>query len=112
MLELDVAGGEGDRVALTGPDIAITGVRKQSLTGTRAAVAIRPEEIVVVDGPVAGNVIAGRVDNVEYCGRDALLDVVTASGTLLHVRGAVTIRRGDEVRVHVPVERALVYPLD
>jgi hypothetical protein len=24
----------------------------------------------------------------------------------------VTIRRGDEVRVHVPVERALVYPLD
>ena len=35
------------------------------------------------------NTIAGRVDNVEYCGRDALLDVVTASGTLLHVRGAV-----------------------
>jgi putative spermidine/putrescine transport system ATP-binding protein len=112
VLELDVAGGEGDRVALTGPDIAITGVRKQSLTGTRAAVAIRPEEIVVIDGPVAGNAIAGRVDNVEYCGRDALLDVVTASGTLLHVRGAVTIRRGDQVRVHVPVERALVYPLD
>ena len=58
------------------------------------------------------NTVAGRVDNVEYSGRDALLDVVTASGTLLHVRGAVTIRRGDQVRVRVPVERTLVYPLD
>ena len=43
---------------------------------------------------------------------DALLDVVTASGTLLHVRGAVTIRRGDHVHVRVPPERALVYPVD
>ncbi len=34
------------------------------------------------------------------------------SGTLLHVRGPVTTARGDSVRVHVPVERALVYPLE
>jgi len=40
-----------------------------------------------------------------------LLDVVTASGTMLHVRGAVTIKRGDQVRVHVPVERVLAYPI-
>jgi len=112
VLELAVASGDGDRVALSGPDISITGVRKQPLSGGRAAVAIRPEEIVVTDDRAAGNTIAGRVDNVEYSGRDALLDVVTASGTLLHVRGAVTIRRGDHVHVRVPPERALVYPLD
>jgi putative spermidine/putrescine transport system ATP-binding protein len=110
VLELDVAGEDGDRVALAGPDIALNGVRKQPLAGKRAAVAIRPEEIVVVDGEARGNTIDGRVDNVEYCGRDALLDILTASGTLLHVRGAVTIRRGDLVRVQVPVERTLVYP--
>jgi putative spermidine/putrescine transport system ATP-binding protein len=112
VLELEVRSDDGERVALVGPDIAITGTRKQPLSGKRAAVAIRPEEIVVTEGPRTDNTIAGRVDNVEYCGRDALLDVVTASGTLLHVRGAVGIRRGDEVRVHVPPERALVYPLD
>jgi hypothetical protein len=39
-----------------------------------------------------------------------LLDVLTAGGTLLHVRAAGTIALGDTVRVHVPVERALVYP--
>ena len=112
VLELDVAGSEGDRVTLTGPDIALSGVAKQPLSGSRAAVAIRPEEIVVVDGERGGsNTIAGQVNHVEYCGRDALLDVVTPSGTVLHVRGAVTIRRGDVVRVHVPPERVLVYPL-
>jgi len=102
---------DGDRVTLAAPDIALTGVAKQPLPGKRAAVAIRPEEIVVVEAGGA-NTIAGRVDNVEYCGRDALLDVVTASGTLLHVRGPVSIRREDEVHVRVPVERVLVYPAE
>jgi len=44
---------------------------------------------------------------------EALLnDVVTASGTLLHVRGPVSIRRDDEVHVRVPPERVLVYPAE
>ena len=81
------------------------------MSGKRAAVAIRPEEIVV--GAANGeNTIAGRVDNVKYGGRDSLLDIVTPSGTVLHARGPVTIRRGDEVRLHVPVERTLVYPAE
>src|SRR6185437_5376508 len=101
VLELDVVREEGDRVALTGPDVALTGMRKQPLKARRAAVAIRPDDIVV-----GGN--TAKVENVEYGGRDSLLDVVTPSGTLLHVRGPVTIARGDSVRVHVPVERALV----
>jgi putative spermidine/putrescine transport system ATP-binding protein len=112
VLELDVTHADGDRITLTGPDIALTGIRKQPLTGKRAAVAIRPEELTVGEGPGSSNTIAGRVDNVEYSGRDALIDVVTRQGTLLHVRGGVHIRRDDEVHVHVPPERVLVYPLD
>ena len=111
VLELDVAGEQDGRVRIQGPDIALTGVAKQPMSGKRAAVAIRPEEIVV--GAANGaNTIAGRVDNVEYGGRDSLLDIVTPSGTVLHARGPVTIRRGDEVRLHVPVERTLVYPAE
>ena len=60
--------------------------------------------------PGGVNTINARVENVEYNGRDSLLDVVTASGTVLHVRAGGAIRVGDTVRVHVPVERALVYP--
>ena len=112
VLELDVVREDGDRVALEGQAIALTGMRKQPLDGSRAVVAIRPEEIAVGEGPGGLNTIAGRVDNVEYCGRDSLLDVITPSGRLLHVRGPVTTALNDTVRVYVPVERALVYPSD
>ena len=112
VLELDVAREDGDRVELRGGDVLITGVRKQPLKGARAAVAVRPEEISVGEGPGGLNTIAGRVENVEYSGRDSLLDVVTSSGTLLHVRGPVTTALNDIVRVYVPVERALVYPAE
>ncbi len=111
VLELAIAGQDGDRVTLRGPDIALEGVRKQPLDGARAMVAIRPEEIVVTDAP-GENTFAGRVDNVEYCGRDALLDVTTASGMLLHVRGPVSIRHGDAVHLRVPPDRVLAYRPD
>jgi putative spermidine/putrescine transport system ATP-binding protein len=112
VLELDVVREDGHRVVVQGKDIAITGTRKQPLNGSRAAVAIRPEEIAVGEGPGGLNTITGRVDNVEYSGRDSLLDVITPSGTMLHVRGPVTTQLNDTVHVYVPVERALVYPSD
>ena len=112
VLELDVEREEGGRVMLTGPDIALTGTRKQPLNGSRAAVAIRPDDIVVGGNSGDANIVVAKVENVEYGGRESLLDIVTPSGTLLHVRGPVTTARGDDVRVHVPVQRALVYPLD
>src|SRR6266403_3406301 len=111
VLELAVEREEGERVFLEGSDMGLVGVRKQPLNGARAAVAIRPEEIYVGEGPAGLNTISAKVENVEYSGRDSLLDVVTRSGTLLHVRGPVTTKLGDAVRVHVPVERALVYPV-
>lgn len=110
VLEFEVVGEDGDRVSLKGPDIALTGVRKQPLKGGRALVAIRPEEIVVGEGPAGLNTFAGRVGNVEYCGRDSLLDVITPSGTLLRVRGPATTVVNDTLRLHVPAERALAYP--
>ena len=112
VLELAVEGEQDDRVTLAGSDIRLTGVRKQSLGGGRACVAIRPEEIALGEGPGGLNTIAGRVENVEYCGRDSLLDVVTASGVMLHVRAAGHVAMGDALRVHVSAERALVYPSD
>jgi hypothetical protein len=55
-------------------------------------------------------VLSGRVDIVEYGGRDSLVDVVTSDGTRLHVRTHVPVAVGDDVRLHVAPERALVYP--
>jgi hypothetical protein len=72
-------------------------------------VAIRPEEAELAD---AGTVdaIVGKVTNVEYCGRDSLVDVLTPGGTVFHVRAVRPPRLGDTAHVRVPAERALVYP--
>jgi putative spermidine/putrescine transport system ATP-binding protein len=112
VLQLDVTGERGDRVDVAAPDIRLTGVRKLPIGGKRASVAIRPEEMTIADGPATENVIAGRVDNVEYGGRDSLVDVVTRGGTRLHVRAPVHVALGSEVRVHVPPGRVLVYPAE
>jgi putative spermidine/putrescine transport system ATP-binding protein len=111
LLELDVERVEGDRVMLGGPDARLTGTRKLPLANGRASVAMRPEEIVVGDGPDGLNTIPVRIDGVEYCGRDSLLDVKTLSGKRMHVRTTRHYVVGDRVNVHVPVERALVYPV-
>ena len=111
VLELDVVADSADQVSLQGPDIALTGMRKQPLSGRRAMVAIRPDDFTVGAGADGANTIVAKVDNVEYAGRDSLLDVLTASGTLLHVRGPVATARGETVHVRVPVARALVYPV-
>src|SRR5215469_13055047 len=86
VLELAIERQEGDHAVLAQDDIRLTGVRKQPLTDGRACVAIRPEEISIGTGPEGANTIVGRVDNVEYGGRDSLVDVTTRSGVLLHVR--------------------------
>jgi putative spermidine/putrescine transport system ATP-binding protein len=110
VLELGVESENDGRVTVAGPDIRLTGTRKLPLSGKRASVAIRPEEAALVDDASAGNTIAGKIANVEYCGRDSLVDVMTAGGTLLYVRSARQPALGDNVLVHVPVERVLVYP--
>ena len=77
-----------------------------SLTaGARVRAAIRPEDLSLGSGP-----LAGRVDNVEYGGRDSLVDVILPDGTRLHVRSATSARLGEEVRVGLPPQRLLVYP--
>jgi putative spermidine/putrescine transport system ATP-binding protein len=111
VFELDIVSEKGTRVELSGPDMRLIGTRKQAGPGKRAVVAMRPEEITLGDGPDGKNTITARVDTVEYAGRDSLVDVVTASGTRLHVRSTSSPASGDEVRVHVSPERVLVYPV-
>ncbi len=110
MLELAVDRQDGERVTLAGPDVRITGTRKMPLANGRACIAMRPEEMVVGDGPDGTNTISVHIDGVEYCGRDSLLDVTTSSGIRMHVRTNQRFATGETVRVHVPVDRALVYP--
>ena len=110
VLDLAIDSATDTHATVSGPGVRLSGIKKQPLARGRAMVAMRPEEFVLVEGVDGVNTISGRVDNVEYCGRDSLLDVVTESGTRLYVRSARSPEPGSVVRVHIPVERTLVYP--
>ncbi len=110
VVEFGVEREDGHRVTLSRNGVRMIGTRRQPLFSGPVVVAMRPEEIVVGEGPDGLNTLSGRVDNVEYGGRDSLVDVITTDGTRLHVRTPVPVAVGDAVRVHVPPERALVYP--
>ena len=112
VIELPVTSQRDGHVTLEAPDMRLTGVAKLPLEGGRALVAMRPEEITIASEPAATNVIGGRVDSVEYGGRDSLVEVVTPSGSRLHVRAAGRVNPGANVFVHVPPDRVLVYPSD
>ena len=107
VLELEVRQVNGNAVVLGGNGLRLEGVAKQPLE-RRAMAAIRPEDIAL---DAAGS-LAGRIEAVEYCGRDSLVDVRTASGVLLHARMSASAALGESVRISVPPERVLVYPAE
>ncbi len=68
--------------------VRLHGLRKQALADRRAAVAMRPEDIVVGEGADGVTRSPASSTYVEYCGRDSLVDFITQDGTRLHVRTA------------------------
>ena len=114
--DLDVARFMGYRneLALTvervdGSDVFLSGgLRGRGMgrvgPGARVQAAIRPEDLAFGDGP-----LRGRVENIEYGGRDSLVDVVTADGVRLRVRSAAPVGLGDNVALSFSPARLLVY---
>jgi putative spermidine/putrescine transport system ATP-binding protein len=107
VLPVRIAQSSGSGAALEGPEgIRLEGTAMQSLQGDAAMVAIRPDEIVIGDGP---NAFAGTVETAEYGGREWLLQVKTAFDDLLYVRSAQVVTPGDRVMLTAPADRVLVY---
>ena len=100
---------DGALVSLVSAGLRLQGTRQGELRPGPVTVAVRPEEIVLgADGPHA---IAGQVDQVEYCGRDFLVDVETPAGTF-YLRTERRVEPGETVRLTLPAERVLVFPRD
>jgi putative spermidine/putrescine transport system ATP-binding protein len=116
ILDLDIERVQENRVFLAKAGIHLEGVAQEPVTTGRVVAAIRPDDIQV-DAPEmssgsvnAGNVLLGQAEIVEYCGRDYLVDVLTSSGLLLHVRTQKRVVAGENLRLALPAERVLVFP--
>jgi putative spermidine/putrescine transport system ATP-binding protein len=97
----------GNRASLLGGKVRLEGTVQAPIAGGRATVAVRPEEVVL--GASAGNTLTGTVDQVEYCGRDYLVDVVTPVGTFT-LRTDRRVFSDQAVQLSIPPERVLVFP--
>ncbi|MBV8914557.1 MAG: ABC transporter ATP-binding protein [Acetobacteraceae bacterium] len=109
VIALNVGARNGARVTLEGSGLGLEGTARQELGGPRVAVAIRPEDLSIGGGT---NQIPGKVENVEYGGRDSLIDVRVGDGVLLYARSAERVKTGDSVKLTVAPERVLVYPAE
>jgi len=117
VIEMDVEARSGESVVLARAGLRLQGRAKQALPGRRAMAAVRPEDFSDAAAEVEGpNRIEARVESVEYCGRDSLLELVLAgdgAGELrLHARTTRAVAPGAVVRFAVRPERVLVYAGD
>ncbi len=102
---------DGRQVSLRRGDLHIRGTAQQPVQAGRVLAAIRPDDIIVAD-PATPGTIPGTVTNVEYCGRESLVDVTVTEGISLHIRTSAPVAVGDVVRLQFPPARVLVYPLE
>jgi putative spermidine/putrescine transport system ATP-binding protein len=109
IIELAVERVEGGEVTLAAGDVRLRGTPQSPLSGERAVIAVRPDDIALGRG--SGNVVSGAVDQVEYCGRDYLVDVVTPAGTF-YLRSERRVTADETVELSIAPERVLVFPAE
>jgi putative spermidine/putrescine transport system ATP-binding protein len=101
----------GNQITLRREGLTLIGTLRQPLVGTRVSAAIRTDDIQV-GRPSGVNAIPGIVGNVEYCGRESMIELSVAGGVQLHIRTSAPVASGDRTNVSVSPDRVLVYPLE
>jgi putative spermidine/putrescine transport system ATP-binding protein len=106
IFDLAVDGAGDHRVRLAEPGLRLEGVDRRAGGGSRAVVAVRPEDFVVGGGP---NEVRARVEVVEYRGGDLAVEAITEGERAIHIITGERLVPGDEVTLTVPAERVLVF---
>lgn len=80
------------------------------LVGSEAVMAIRPEDVQL--GPASGGrrTVPGRVEIVEYLGREQEAAIRTEDGTRIWLRTARALQAGDSVDLSFPVDKVVLLP--
>jgi len=110
------------QVAALGPDrtveAAVNGLKIRGKTrhtlspGASVVAAIRPEDVAVGAKAADTNALRGRVDIVEYLGRESETVLTLETGGRLWVRAAACMVPGDNVTVVLPPDRVIFLPAE
>jgi len=113
LLEMTATDVSGGRVTMEGGGMRLVGTASgDGVLPGKVVVAFRPDDVRIVDPTVAGNVIAARVELVEYQGKELAVESRTAADQVLHVTTPQRVARGDDVTLTIDAERVLVFPGD
>lgn len=95
------------RATLSAQGVTLAGITIAPVNGPAASVAIRPEDIHVC-APGTQNSFEGRVQSVEYGGRDSLVQLDTRLGQMYaRMEGEFSVDQA--LTLHVPADRVMVY---
>ncbi|HLZ48430.1 MAG TPA: ABC transporter ATP-binding protein, partial [Candidatus Limnocylindria bacterium] len=112
VIEFESGGMAADgRMQLRRDGMTLVGTAREPPRTGHVLAAIRPDDFIFGAAP-DGNSVPGIVANVEYCGRDSLIDVSVSGGVRLHVRTSSPVAPGDRLILSVSPDRVLVYPAE
>ena len=110
------------KIAALGPDRDVEAVgnglrirgktRHAFSSGASVVAAIRPDDVVIGGNPADPNSFRGKVDIVEYLGRENETILTLENGSRLWVRAAVCMVPGDNVTVVLPQDRVIFLPAE
>jgi putative spermidine/putrescine transport system ATP-binding protein len=105
-----VVAAQGTRVDVECAGLRLTGTAVGDVhTGDSVVVGVRPEDLVVGDGP---NRLSAAVEVVEYRGGDVAVEARTRDGVRLHLRTHQRLAPDDVITLSCQPERVLVFPAD
>jgi putative spermidine/putrescine transport system ATP-binding protein len=100
---------DGDAVTVPLGGTTVNGVAQGPLgAGDEVVAAVRPEDVRLGNEDVTG--LKGRVEVVEYQGRELAVEVALEDGVRLHARTDRKVEAGEHVTITVTPGRLLVYP--
>lgn len=110
VIELDVDRIDGNVATLAESGLRLVGTLASPIAGSRAVVAIRPEDFEVCEPGVTEN--AATVEVIEYQGRHHEVIVRTAGGRRIVARAMRLYAPGDAVSLDSDRSRTLVFPTE
>jgi putative spermidine/putrescine transport system ATP-binding protein len=100
---------EGDAVTVPLGETTVGGVAQGEVkAGDEVVAAVRPEDVRLGSADVAG--LKGRIEVVEYQGRELAVEVALPDGVWLHARTDRKVEVGEHVAITITPGRLLVYP--
>ena len=104
------AGGEGE-VTVEVQGRTLRGIAVSPLgQGDAAAIAVRPEDVLIGHAEGVSDALPAEVEVVEYQGREVAVVARTPEGLRLHLRTETRLAPGDRVNLTIDPARLLVFP--